>query len=92
MINGTRSPVNEAIEQKPTSGSRQPHAAHSRPDPDAGCAYVWAEAFHALRGDSTGSREEREADRERIACLEAIIAVLIEKNERIRQQLMKSMH
>jgi hypothetical protein len=29
----------------------------------------------------------RESDRERIACLECIIAVLLEKNERIRQQL-----
>jgi hypothetical protein len=44
-----------------------------------------------------GTREEhavasphgdgRESDKERIACLECIIAVLLEKNERIRQQL-----
>ena len=31
---------------------------------------------------------QHEADAERIACLEAMIAMLIEKNERLRQQLM----
>lgn len=34
---------------------------------------------------------QHEAHAERIACLEAIIALLIEKNERIRQQLMDRM-
>jgi len=53
-------------------------------------AQAWAYAFHQLRGDSVDSPEEREADKERIACLEAIITVLIEKNERMRQQLMDS--
>ena len=59
-----------------------------RAEPAAAPAYAWAEAFHALRGEPTGAREELEADRERIVCLERIIAILIEKNERMRQLLM----
>lgn len=54
-------------------------------------ARAWARGFHQLRGDSADSPEEREADRERIACLEAIITDLIEKNERMRQQLIGSL-
>lgn len=54
-------------------------------------ARAWARGFHQLRGDSADSPEEREGDRERIACLEAIITVLIEKNERMRQQLIGSL-
>ena len=54
-------------------------------------AHAWAHAFHQLRGESVDSAEEREADKERIACLEAIISVLIEKNERMRQQLLESL-
>ena len=55
-------------------------------------AQAWAQGFHELRGESDGSPEQREADKARIACLEAIIAGLIEKNERIRQQLIDSMN
>jgi hypothetical protein len=50
------------------------------PDRVAGTHIEQAEAL--LHG------EGRESDRERIACLECIIAVLLEKNERLRQQLM----
>jgi hypothetical protein len=52
---------------------------------------AWARAFHELRADSTPCLELRESDKERIACLESIIAVLIEKNERIRRQLFESL-
>jgi hypothetical protein len=73
---------------------RSPLQRSSGPDegvPQASPAYPWAEAFHALRGDSTDTDAQHDADRERIACLESIIATLIEKNERMRQQLITSM-
>ena len=53
--------------------------------------YMRARVFHELRGELTSSPAEQVSDKERICCLEAIIAVLIEKNEKIRQQLWQGM-
>jgi hypothetical protein len=71
-------------------GLDNPRSRGGAAESDLAVAPAWARAFHELRGD-TGSPGEHEADKERIACLEAIISVLIEKNERIRRQLMQSM-
>ncbi len=49
-----------------------------------------ARPIQAAHGSEIALAQHR-ADAERIACLEAIIAMLIEKNERIRQQLMDRM-
>ncbi len=83
--------ASEAIEQTSNPGAGWPYRRRARTEQDPCAAHAWAQAFHSLRGDASNTHEEREADQERIACLEAIIVVLLEKNERFRQQLMESM-
>jgi hypothetical protein len=90
MISGFSVHGQEGRERPRPSDSRG-LAGSKRTGEKAGPAYAWAEAFHSLRGEPVGDLGERESDRERIACLEAIIATLIEKNERMRQQLTNSL-
>jgi hypothetical protein len=64
-------------------------SAQSKMDRDAATVYPWAEAFHEFCCDDMRSANESMNDKERIACLEIIVAILIEKNERFRQQLLR---
>ena len=84
------SPIDERAGQASTSGSRMQQPVRPGVERNSVMAHAWARGFDAWRGESHSSHEDPEAHRERIACLEAIIAVLLEKNERIRQQLMAS--
>jgi hypothetical protein len=83
--------IDKGTEQTSTSGSRKQQPDRARVERNSGTAHAWAQGLDAWRGDSLSGQEAPDEHRERIACLEAIIAVLLEKNERIRQQLMASM-
>lgn len=48
---------------------------------------IWADAPPEKCGNGTLALDDRRRDRERIACLECVVAILIEKNEHMRQQL-----
>jgi hypothetical protein len=52
-----------------------------------GALPMWVAAPQGKCGSGMLGVEDGHGDRERIACLECIVAILIEKNERMRQQL-----
>ena len=51
----------------------------------------WATWLRERHMNTATTLEDRRSEGERIACLECIIAALLEKNERMRQQLMQYM-
>jgi hypothetical protein len=72
-----------------TTNQRIPHPQVflRRMQTNAPCLPVWATAPIEWREVIASDCAEDLRDRERIASLECIIALLIEKNERMRQQL-----
>jgi hypothetical protein len=72
-------------------GNHEP-LAQSRVQTGFAAEVEWTTWLRELHVETASSLEDRRSDGERIACLECIIAALLEKNERMRQQLMQYMN
>ena len=68
--------------------AKDQNSGFSKTDADAASVYSWAASLHRLPGADRANGDVGPSEEERIACLEAIVAILVEKNELFRQQLL----
>jgi hypothetical protein len=82
----------ELLDQSSVHPNGQPSLAESREQKALAMTASLIGELYEGNGGRTHSAGELRSEEERIGCLECIIAALLEKNERMRQQLLQHMN